>query len=630
MPRTPSIWPARLALVLLGMGLCGASLALWQQLEQTQQERVRERVAYQARTLARQLENSLNSQVDDLRRMAHQWNHHGRLPRDEWELDTHFSLRQFPGYQAIQWADADLNIRWLLPLQGNEAAQGFRLSPTHPNYSLAMQAKGSGQPHFTNSFELLQGGRGFILYTPLYILDSRGRTTFDGFLQGVFRVEGLMDALLDSLESEAFGVRLLEFGRPLYSRERPDSLAALQAQVPLHLLNNQHFALQLTPTRQLIDELLSPLPQFVLGASLAISLLLVAALALALENARRASAVQASNRRLNQEISQREQVEQSLRDSRERLQLVLDLTDGSRDGLFILDPDSRDILHMNQATYRSLGFSAEEFAERLKADPEQLLPGYHAWLEQVRQAHRHDLSRIFQREMRRADGSSQPAEISAQLMILNDHEYLIGVSRDNNERLLLEAQLQRLSQQDGLTGLFNRRHFDQQLHAEWRRLRRIGAPLALPMLDVDHFKAYNDQLGHLAGDDALRQVASLLQDCLQREGDQVCRYGGEEFAIILPNTRREGAEHLAARVHQRLGELNLGHPGSPLGRLSLSIGLATSDPKQDSHPDALVAHCDQALYRAKHAGRNRTCVWSADDAPAHWPAANDSPRQGAD
>ncbi len=608
-PFTRSAWPARLALALLALLLCGASLLLWHQLKSAEREHASERVASQARLLTRQLENNLNDQVEDLYRIAQRWNHHDRLSREDWELEVRFSLQHFQGYQAIQWLDPDLKMRWLLPLEGNQAALHFQLTPAHPNFNLAMQAKAGGQSSFSNSFSLVQGGRGFILYTPLYIHDEQGNRVFDGFLQGVFRVETLMDELLDTVDSADFNVRLLEFGLPLYSREQTDVGAALQQEVPLQLLNNRNFTLRLSPTRKLARQLVSPLPLVVLGASLTISLLLVAALALALENARRAGALQAGNRRLNEEVSHREQIEQVLRDSRERLQLVVDLTDSSRDGLFIIDPQNRNILHMNQATYSSLGYSSEEFRQRLKEQPEQLLLGFHAWLESVRQAHQDNTTKIFQREMRRRDGSLQAAEISAQLVQLNGHEYLIGVSRDNNERLELEAQLQHLSQQDGLTGLYNRRFFDHQLHGEWRRLQRIDAPMTLLMLDVDHFKSYNDQLGHLAGDDVLRRVATALQGCLQREGDVACRYGGEEFAIILVNTGLDGGEHVAKRVHQAIAELYLAHPGSPLGRLSLSIGLATATPNQDSEPDSLVAQSDQALYQAKHQGRNRTCVW---------------------
>ncbi|MCO6055838.1 sensor domain-containing diguanylate cyclase [Pseudomonas sp. MOB-449] len=612
MPHSHPAWLVRTTLALLLVALCSTSLLLWKQLENAQQERIRERVGFQARALASELESNLIDEVEGLRRMAMLWNHRGRIPRDEWTLEAQFALEHFPGYQSIQWMGADLRMRWVLPEKGNEAAIGFRLTRNHPNFNLAMQAKATGQAQMSNSFALVQGGRGFVLYTPLYINDEQSEHRFDGFLQGVFRVEPLMDELLAGLDNREFSLLLLESGHPIYHQEQPDSQEALSQRVPLHLLNNSNFALQLAPSQRLVEQLRSPLPQVVLGASLLTSLLLVAALALALDNARRASALDSGYRRLNEEVNHREHAEQDLRESRERLQLVLDLTDSSQDGLFIFDLASREILHMNQATHASLGYSAEAFRQLLKEDPEQLFPGFHTWLELVRQANQEGDSGIFQREMRRADDSLQAAEISAQLMSLNGRDYLIGVSRDNRERLELEARLQRLSQQDGLTGLFNRRYFDRQLNGEWRRLRRLGAPLALLMLDVDHFKAFNDNLGHQAGDDALRRVAQALQQSLQREGDVACRYGGEEFAIILANTDEDGARHVADRVMEEIAALAIEHPTSPVGRLTLSIGIATSDPAREDQSDSLVSRSDAALYRAKHEGRNRTCLWEKD------------------
>lgn len=620
--RAPSVWPARLALVLLFLILSGASLMLWHQLEQSQQERLHERVSYQANALARQLESTLHTEVDSLARIARLWNNLGRLYQEDWETEADLALRGFTAYQSIQWVGPDLKMRWLRPLQGNEAARDFRLPPDHPNYPLAMQAKASGEQRFSNSVQLVQGGRGFVLYTPLYLRDAQGNRQFDGFLQGVFRVEPLMDELLDHLDREDFSLRLLENNRSLYSRERSGTLPGTAVEIPLRLLNNDSFKLQLSPTEALLQQLSTPLPQVVLGAGLVIGLLLIAALALALENARRAAALQQANRRLQVEATRREAIEKNLRDSRERLQLIIDLTDSSHDGLFIFDTRSRELLHMNQTSYASLGYHAEQFAQLLREHPEQLIPGFHEWLEQVRNAQRENQSRIFQREMCRRDGSRQPAEINTQLVHQGGREYLIAVSRDNSERLELEARLQRLSQQDGLTGLYNRRFFDQQLHAEWRRLRRIGAPLTLLMLDIDHFKAFNDGLGHLAGDDALRQVAGVLQESLQREGDVACRYGGEEFAIILANTGLDGGEHVAARVHELVASLGIAHPGSPAGRLTLSIGLAVAEPASEESPATLVARSDQALYRAKHEGRDCTRVWSeGDNSPAgHAPA----------
>ncbi len=604
----PSAWPARLALALLLVVLSSASVLLWRQLEGERQQRLEERLGYQARSLARQLESTLHLEVASLERIARLWNSLGRLPRASWEEEVAHALRGFPAYQSIQWVGEDLRMRWLLPLAGNEAALNFRLTADHPNYPLAMQARDSGEQRFSNSFELVQGGRGFVLYTPLY-RDEGGARVFDGFLQGVFRVEPLMQQLLGQIDRDAFNLELLENGHSLFRHGQVDGAPGLSQRVDLQLLNNRGFSLRLSPTAQLLAQLNTPLPGVVLGAGLAISLLLVAALALALENSRRAHALQVANRRFKVEATRREETEQRLSENRERLQLVLDLTDSSHDGLFIFDSASRELLHMNQATYASLGYRPEQFAQLLRDDPEKLLPGFHRWLEQARQAQRDNLSRIFQRELIRRDGSRQPAEINTQLVQLHGREYLIAVSRDNSERLQLEAQLQRLSQLDGLTGLYNRRYFDQQLQAEWRRLRRIGAPLALLMLDIDHFKAYNDALGHLAGDDALRKVSTVLQESLQREGDVACRYGGEEFAIILANTGLEGGEHVAARIHAAIAHLDIAHPASPLGRLSLSIGLTVVDPVSDEAPGELLAQGDQALYRAKHEGRNRTCLW---------------------
>ncbi len=137
------------------------------------------------------------------------------------------------------------------------------------------------------------------------------------------------------------------------------------------------------------------------------------------------------------------------------------------------------------------------------------------------------------------------------------------------------------------------------------------------MLDIDHFKAYNDALGHLAGDDALRRVSAALQESLQREGDTACRYGGEEFAIILADTGVEGAEQVAARIHGAIAGLAIHHPGSPFARLTLSIGMTVADPVTDAPPGELVAQGDHALYQAKHHGRNRTALWQKPTLDLH-------------
>ncbi len=176
------------------------------------------------------------------------------------------------------------------------------------------------------------------------------------------------------------------------------------------------------------------------------------------------------------------------------------------------------------------------------------------------------------------------------------------------ELLDANARLEVLASQDALTGLANRRSFDQALEVEIRRAQRRGSCLALMLLDVDLFKRYNDHYGHLAGDECLRSVAEVLKRCVRRPGDLAARYGGEELVVILPNTDGEGAEAVAIGFMESLAQYNLPHQGSPFQRITASVGVASLMPDtQDSAKLAmkLIEAADQALYRAKANGRNR-------------------------
>ncbi len=158
---------------------------------------------------------------------------------------------------------------------------------------------------------------------------------------------------------------------------------------------------------------------------------------------------------------------------------------------------------------------------------------------------------------------------------------------------------------DALTGVANRRRFDETLETEWARARREGAPIALVMIDIDYFKAFNDGYGHQAGDLCLQQVARALAECAQRPTDLFARYGGEEFVALLPSTDLDGATAFAERLRTALARLNIAHGGSSLGHVSLSAGAAAARPRAGSRAAELIAAADAALYDAKIAGRNR-------------------------
>ena len=166
------------------------------------------------------------------------------------------------------------------------------------------------------------------------------------------------------------------------------------------------------------------------------------------------------------------------------------------------------------------------------------------------------------------------------------------------------ARLAELSSTDVLTGIANRRRFDEALDAEWRRANREGRTVSLLMIDVDHFKHYNDALGHLAGDDCLRQVAQALREHAARPGDLVARYGGEEFALLTPVGAGE-ALRLGERLRETVLALALTHPDAPEGRVTISVGVATLTAGGPATPSDLIRLADEALYVAKRAGRNR-------------------------
>ncbi len=190
----------------------------------------------------------------------------------------------------------------------------------------------------------------------------------------------------------------------------------------------------------------------------------------------------------------------------------------------------------------------------------------------------------------------------------------ILLEHEAGERDRLNRELARLARQDALTGLANRRCFDERLVQEWERSQRARHELALLFIDVDHFKKYNDNYGHSAGDDCLAAVAGAIGDSLLRPADLASRYGGEEFVVLLPETTREGALEVAERIQAGVAALKMPHAASSTAdHVTVSIGLTSCIP-ESGLAQALVDAADSALYAAKHAGRNR--IMSAHESEA--------------
>ena len=197
--------------------------------------------------------------------------------------------------------------------------------------------------------------------------------------------------------------------------------------------------------------------------------------------------------------------------------------------------------------------------------------------------------------------------IDSQIRVVVTHENItdrkLAEIRVNEANRLLQAQVAT----DGLTGVANRRQFDEMLAREWERHARAGLSLSLLLLDVDYFKKFNDTCGHLAGDDCLRDVAQTLQATVSRPGDLLARYGGEEFAVILPATDRSGSLNVAESAPRRLRLTgNSPHPASAVGPVvTISIGCSTMVPARGVPATEILSRADRALYQAKAGGRDR-------------------------
>lgn len=312
--------------------------------------------------------------------------------------------------------------------------------------------------------------------------------------------------------------------------------------------------------------------------------------------------------------------ESRLAASQAQLQALIHTT-----GAAIITMDTRGcFLSANPAAETLLGYTqaelvgqpgqmvlADDDAKTLRAELGRHLRGEDStWLGMRRQLH-----------ARHRDGRALVLQAAMSEAKAAGERFFVGVMTDITEQRRAEAELRaanarlhQLTRTDDLTGLANRRELMAQLQAQWQNALRAHTPLAVLMIDVDHFKRYNDCHGHQAGDEALRAVATLLHDAARRETDLAARYGGEEFVMLLAHCDAEAAVARAELLRAALAQRALSHGDAPLGRLSVSVGAHAAVPDRDTPPETWLRRADAALYRAKAAGRDTVVLSDAHDA----------------
>ena len=295
------------------------------------------------------------------------------------------------------------------------------------------------------------------------------------------------------------------------------------------------------------------------------------------------------------------------REQAERLRMIVD---AMNEGLMIIEASGR-IQYSNPACERYLGYGLNELAGHALPDllgaalAQEYLDYFAACAAAPAAVHQAGAREV---PIRHRDGALRAMDLTLTPMIAGEPLF-IGLLHDITHHKRSETALQHAAMVDQLTQIANRRRFDHFLDKEWQRALRSGQPLSLVVLDVDHFKLYNDTLGHAAGDLALQQVAAALQSRALRPTDLAARYGGEEFVLLFADTTLETAAALAESIRSLVESLQLPHPRSSTGEwLTVSIGVASIVPTQFDRIEQFFVAADRMMYAAKEAGRNRVAV----------------------
>lgn len=352
---------------------------------------------------------------------------------------------------------------------------------------------------------------------------------------------------------------------------------------------------------------------------------------LGLRVAERTKELEDTNRQLKFEISQRRQAQKALAASEEKFSKAFRHIG---DVVGIVRLKDRRYIEVNDAFYQTLGYSAEEVLEHTSDE-------FAFWdnskdreapYEMLRKS---GMFRNVETQFHTKAGETRIGLHSAELIEISGEQCIVFAWHDITERKRAEEELLRarsdlelqvtirtqelqklneklslFSTQDGLTGIANRRYFDEFLERELQRGQRQGTQITLIMADLDYFKGFNDIYGHQTGDACLKAVASVLKAALKRGTDLVARFGGEEFSIVLLDTEKAGALLLAEEIRAKVEALKIEHKGSSVNSaVTISLGVAMTIPGQNPAPAAIIATADKALYQAKHEGRNRVILY---------------------
>jgi diguanylate cyclase (GGDEF)-like protein/PAS domain S-box-containing protein len=545
----------------------------------------------------------LNNRIHALQRIVKRWELHGGTPRDEFVSDAQAIMADNPGYLAIEWVDARFNVQWITPLAGNEAAQGLNLAFEKQRRIALKLARDQRTPTLSSPVDLVQGGKGFLVYCPIYLQEQ-----FGGFILAVFRAEEWLSHLVGSGGKQHkpadFHTAVSIDDHAVFEDKHWSTTEEFRwdAQATATIFGHR-FMIKSRPTEHYIQQSDTRLPELIFALGLLLSLL-ISIIAYLFQRSQKAVQLSTTGKiALEREISTRKMVEQQLATGKQRLTYILE---GTNAGTWEWN------VQTGEATFN------ERWADIIGYRLTELTPiSIDTWTSNV---HPDDLEKSSHLLEKHFNGELEYYECDARMRHKKGHWVWVmdrgqvstwthdgkpllvcGTHQDITERRLAEEKIRHLATHDALTNLPSLRLVKDRINVAISMARRNQEIAAILFIDLDSFKAINDRWGHEAGDTLLREVAQRLINCV-RESDTVARIGGDEFLIALPELQ---AADDAAQVAQKL-LYSLAQPFI-FRKTSMTIGASIGIslyPNNGEDAQSLIKQADQAMYTIKKRGKN--------------------------
>jgi diguanylate cyclase (GGDEF)-like protein/PAS domain S-box-containing protein len=543
--------------------------------------------------------------------------------RDEGFPDFKFTERHHQGHMVGARARNEyFPVYFVEPGKGNEAAFGFDLASNAARFNALQHSRRTGKIVATAPITLVQEmeqKQGFLCFLPVYDSDTLSENSVEsekelrGFVLGVFRIGDLVDSALSYLQPQAIELAVADVSNTLHPESvYQDSLSETGRGVINDTkstsnkftqeyemdIGGRTWSVTTRASREFVEARTTFAPWFFFGLSLTLTGFLTLTIYKIL------STNIAISRKVSERTRELRERKQQLKDSEQMLRAIIE---NASDVIFTLTSDGT-ATYVSPEVRNLMGYESNELLGKNCGSivlPEDIPICQSAMEEMVNSG-----ESVFTVEYRalRKDGSTRWHCTKGSAIRNGDGEItsVVCVARDITDSRRREDELKLVASHDSLTGLINRGRFDIRFDEEWRRAVRDGSPISLALIDVDHFKAFNDNYGHQAGDECLKRIASVLGKPLKRPADFIARYGGEEFVAVLPATDQEGAQIVCEQIRAEVTGLNIEHSHSTTAAtVSASIGISSVRPTRLLAPAELIAAADRALYKAKETGRNR-------------------------